>query len=85
MDIYKRGRWTITTIEGRHLYWCKQINIVMLILNNVFNFKSGSNQSSGHNICFYVIFANSSLGHNTALGPVQSLLCPVLTFQRFKT
>ena len=50
----------------------------MLILKNGFNF-----QYSSHNNCFLVIFANRSLERNVALGSVQVLFCPVLTFQRF--
>lgn len=52
-----------------------------LILNTVFNFPSSSCQSGGHSICFT---ANSSLGHNVALGSAQGLLCPDLIFQRFQ-
>ena len=71
----------VTSVERRHFYWCRQCNIVMLILNNIFNF-----QSSSHNNCFLVIFANSSLRHNVPfLGPAQKLLCPMLTFQRSET
>ena len=35
-------------------------------------------------ICFLVIFANSSLGHGVAGGPVHGLLGPVLPFQRLE-
>ena len=52
---------------------------VMLILNNIFNFQSGSHQSSRHNNSSLVIFANNSLGHDVILGPDQRLFCPVLT------
>ena len=59
------------------------MNMVMLILNTVFNFQYGSHGSCSHT-CFLPIFANSSLRHKLALGPVLRSFCPVLTFQRFE-
>lgn len=66
-------------MKEKPFYWCRKANIGMQILKNIFNF-----QSSSHNICFLAMFANSSLGHNVDLGPVQRLFCSVLTFQRFE-
>lgn len=54
------------------------------MLNSVCNFQSPPLQSSNHNNCLLLIFANSSLGPNVALAPVQRLFFPVLTFRRFE-
>ena len=55
-----------------------------LIFNISTTFHSRSHQSSSHNGCFLVIFASGSLGHHVALGPVQRLFCPTLSFQTFE-
>ena len=52
-------------------------------IKNLLNFQCSSQSDSNH-ICFLVIFANSSLRYNCALGSAQRLFCPVLTFQRFE-
>ena len=55
-------------------------NIVMLILNDVFNLPSYC-----HDVCFPFIFANTGLGCNAAFSPVERLFCPnVLTLQRLE-
>lgn len=71
-----RAKGTSTSLRGRPRYWCREYTTATLILNNVFNFQSGS-----HNSCFLTIFANGSWGRSVALGPVQRLLCPVSTFR----
>lgn len=48
--------------------------IVNDILKNIFNFQFNSHHCSGHNICFLIVVANSSLGHSVSLGPIQGSL-----------
>ena len=43
--------------------------IIVMLIQNVFNFPSCSYQSRRHHTCFLVIFANSSL-KQSCLGPV---------------
>lgn len=61
----------------------QQRDIGTLILNNAFDLQFGSHQSRSHRKCFLVTFADSSLGHSVAFGPVRSHFA-VLTFQRFE-
>lgn len=75
----REGSGTITSIGGRHLGWCSDHNMMMLLLNTVCDFRS-----SHHKICFLVILANSCLGHSAASGPVERVFCPVLTCRRFE-
>lgn len=67
----------IISIGGRHIYQCRLHEIVMRVLNNVFNFRFGSHWSGSHNFCPLVILANCSLGHKAASGPAHRLVCPV--------
>lgn len=59
--------------------WCREANIVMWILKNIFNFQSGN-----HNACFCVIFAHSYLVYSAAFGPAQRAFYPVLRFLRLE-
>ena len=82
--LMRQERGAILSTGGTHFHLCREANIVMLILNNVFNFQSGNHQSYSYNFCFLVILANGSLGHCIALDSVQRLFSPGLTFQRFE-
>lgn len=58
--------------EGRH--FLPQHNLEMFV--NAYNFQSSSHQSRSPNVCFLVIFANSSLGTVLLLAiPEVILLC----------
>lgn len=52
------------------------MDTVTLILN-VFKF-----QFSGYNVYFPFIFANNCLEYRAAVGPLRTLFCLFLTFQR---
>ena len=81
----RKGKGAILLTEERYFYHAEKLaNIVILILNNVFNFQSGNHQSCSYNFCFLVVLANGSLGHCIALDSVQRLFSPGLTFQRFE-
>ena len=56
----------------------------MLITNNVVNFQPSHHQSGSQNICFGVIFPNSSLGNNVALVLKVIVIFHVLIFQGWR-
>lgn len=71
----RKDRRTVTLIEGRHVHWCRQCNIVMLVLNSVFNFQSDSHQFSSHYNCF-IIFADISLRAQCYFSPSAKVILP---------
>ena len=67
-------------MNWRNFYGCTWANIVRRILNNVFNL-----QPSNQNVGCPVNFGNSCLVYSVAIGLVQRLFRPALTFRRFES
>lgn len=80
----RKGKGMIPSIKGRQVDWCRQENSAADAEEQCLSLPAHSHQSGHRNICFLVILANSSLGHDVALGSAQRFFCPVLIFRRFE-
>lgn len=70
----RRGRGTITSVQGRRFYRCREANIVMLILNSVVQFQS--NVLFSVMISAFLLSLQAVVWNSVAFGPLQRSLGP---------